>query len=74
MIDRPFQLRSDERSAVCFALAVPLVAVTLLSKFSVPPLGARGIGLSLFAIYAALALGALRGWLHYEPRRSRSFA
>lgn len=69
MIDRPFQLRSDERSAVCFALAVPLVAVTLLSKFSVPPLGARGIGLSLFAIYAALALGALRGWLHYEPRR-----
>jgi hypothetical protein len=50
-------------------LATPLVGVTFLSKFSIPPLGADGIDISLLLIPAALIVGSIGGWIRLEPRR-----
>jgi hypothetical protein len=55
-------------------LATPLVAVTILSKFGFPPLGAQGIGISLFLLLAAVGLGSISGCLTLEPRRLALFA
>jgi hypothetical protein len=50
-------------------LATPLVGATLLSKFGFPPLGAQGIGVSLFIVIAAVVAGSMSGALSIEPRR-----
>jgi hypothetical protein len=50
-------------------LATPLIAATLLSKFAIPPLGAQGIGISLFLVLGALLFGSISGLLSFEPRR-----
>jgi hypothetical protein len=50
-------------------LATPLVAVTILSKFSVPPLGEQGIGLSLLFMCAALIVGSISNCIRLDPRR-----
>ena len=55
-------------------LATPLVGVTLLSKFSVPPLGEQGIGLSLLFICAALIVGSIGDCIRVEPRRLTFYA
>jgi hypothetical protein len=47
----------------------PLVAATLLSKFSVPPFGSRGVGLVFPLTMLALCAGLLFGRLHFAPRR-----
>jgi len=50
-------------------LATPLVGVTFLSKFTVPPLGEQGIDLSLLFLLAALLLGSIGGCIRFEPGR-----
>jgi hypothetical protein len=50
-------------------LAAPLVGATLLSKFGFPPLGAQGIGVSLFIVMATVVAGSMSGALSIEPRR-----
>ncbi len=50
-------------------LATPLVGVTFLSKFTVPPLGEQGIDLSLLFLLAALLVGSVGGCIRFEPRR-----
>lgn len=50
-------------------LATPLVGVTFLSKFTVPPLGEQGIDLSLLFLLAALLVGSVGGCVRFEPRR-----
>jgi hypothetical protein len=57
-------------SAVRLALlATPLIGVTFLSKFAVPPFGKLGLGISIFVPFAALAAGAIGGYIRIEPRR-----
>ncbi len=48
---------------------MPLIATTLLAKFSLPPLGAYGIGISGPLIVAALLFGLITGRLLLVPRR-----
>src|SRR5216684_9088772 len=50
-------------------LATPLVGVTILSKFSVPPLGEQGIGLSLLFMCGALIVGSISNCVRLDPRR-----
>jgi hypothetical protein len=50
-------------------LVTPLVGVTFLSKFTVPPLGEQGIDLSLLFLLAALVVGSIGGCIRFEPRR-----
>jgi hypothetical protein len=50
-------------------LATPLVAVTLLSKFTVPPLGAQGIDISLLFLLAALIVGSIAGCIRLDAGR-----
>jgi hypothetical protein len=50
-------------------LATPLVAATILSKFTVPPLGAQGIDISLLFLLAALLVGSIGGCIRFEPGR-----
>jgi hypothetical protein len=50
-------------------LATPLIAATILSKFGFPPLGAQGIGASIFIVIAAVIAGTMSGALSIEPRR-----
>jgi hypothetical protein len=50
-------------------LATPLVGVTVLSKFTVPPLGAEGIDISLLFVLAALTVGSIGGCIRFEPGR-----
>lgn len=50
-------------------LATPIVGVTFLSKFTVPPLGEQGIDLSLLFLLAALLVGSVGGCIRFEPRR-----
>ena len=50
-------------------LATPLMGATALSKFAFPPLGAQGIGISLFLVMGAVAAGSMGGFLSIEPRR-----
>jgi hypothetical protein len=50
-------------------LATPLVGVTFLSKFTVPPLGEQGIDLSILFLLAALLVGSIGGCIRLEPRR-----
>jgi len=53
-----------------FALLVtPLIAATLLGKFSVPPLGSRGISLAVPLIILVALYGLLRGWFVIRPHR-----
>ncbi len=54
-------------------LATPLIGATFLSKFAFPPFGAQGIGISLFLLLAALAVGSIGGCLSVEPRRLTVF-
>lgn len=55
----------QSRVIVC----TPLVGATLLSKFSVPPLGSRGIGLVFPLIFAALGFGLITGRLQFATQR-----
>jgi uncharacterized membrane protein (DUF485 family) len=50
-------------------LATPLVGVTVLSKFAIPPLGAQGIDLSLMLLPAAAIAGSICGGIRFEPQR-----
>jgi hypothetical protein len=50
-------------------LATPLVGATVLSKFTVPPLGAEGIDISLLFLLAALIVGSIGGCIRFEPGR-----
>jgi hypothetical protein len=50
-------------------LATPLIAASILSKFGFPPLGAQGIGASIFIVIAAVIAGTMSGALSIEPRR-----
>jgi len=50
-------------------LATPLVGATFMSKFTVPPLGAQGIDISLLFLLAALTVGSIGGCTRFEPRR-----
>jgi hypothetical protein len=50
-------------------LATPLLGVTVLSKFTVPPLGAEGIDISLLFLLAALIVGSIGGCIRFEPGR-----
>ncbi|MBI5716106.1 MAG: hypothetical protein HZC37_00260 [Burkholderiales bacterium] len=58
--------RSWGRMALQFA---PLGAVTFLAKVSVPPLGARGLGIDVPIILAATFAGLVAGALHVHPAR-----
>jgi hypothetical protein len=61
---------STAMSRLRFAvLATPLVGVTFLSKFTLPPLGEQGIDLSLLFLLAALLVGSVGGCIRFEPRR-----
>ncbi len=55
-------------------LAAPLIGATFLSKFGFPPLGAQGIGVSIFFLLGALAAGSVLGAVSIEPRRLALFA
>jgi hypothetical protein len=47
------------RSWVPFAvLATPVVGVTVLSKFTIPPLGSQGLDISLFLVLGAVLIGS----------------
>lgn len=48
---------------------MPLIATTLLAKFSLPPLGTYGIGIGGPLIIAALLFGLVTGRLLMVPRR-----
>lgn len=50
-------------------LATPLVGVTFLSKFAIPPLGAQGIDISLMLLPTAAIAGAIGGGIRFEPQR-----
>src|SRR5882762_2280868 len=50
-------------------LATPLVGVTVLSKFTIPPLGAEGIDISLLFLLASLIVGSFGGCIRFEPGR-----
>jgi hypothetical protein len=61
---------APEASGLRFALlATPLIGATVLSKFAIPPLGAQGIGISLFLVMGAVVAGSMGGLLRIEPRR-----
>jgi len=61
-------------SGLRFALlATPLFGATFLSKFGFPPFAALGLGISLFLLLAALAVGSVGGCLSVEPRRLTLF-
>jgi hypothetical protein len=48
---------------------MPIIAATLLSKISVPPFGAQGIGISLPVLLAVTALGCLTLQFEIDARR-----
>jgi hypothetical protein len=50
-------------------LAAPLVGVTFLSKFAIPPLCAQGIDISLLLLPTAAIAGAIGGSIRFEPQR-----
>jgi len=50
-------------------LATPLVGVTFLSKFAIPPLGAQGIDISLLLLPVAAIAGSICGGIRFEPQR-----
>jgi hypothetical protein len=50
-------------------LLAPLCAVTFLAKVSVPPLGAKGLGIDVPVILAATFIGLVSGALHVHPAR-----
>lgn len=54
-------------------LVTPLIGVTFLSKFAFPPLGAQGIGISIFVLLGALVAGSVIGCLRFDPRRLTLF-
>jgi hypothetical protein len=54
-------------------LATPLIGATFLSKFGFPPFAALGLGISVFLLLAALAVGSIGGGLSVEPRRLTVF-
>jgi hypothetical protein len=60
--------------ALRFALlAAPLIAATFISKFGFPPLATLGIGVSIFFLLGALAVGSVLGAVSIEPRRLALF-
>jgi len=66
---------SARRNLLGFAvLATPLVGATVLSKFTVPPLGAEGIDISLLFLLAALIVGSIGGCIRVEPGRLTLYA
>src|SRR4051812_22931601 len=52
----------------------PLVVTTIFSKFSIPPLGERGLGVGLPLIFLALATGVVLGRVHIHPGRACLYA
>lgn len=50
-------------------LYAPLIAVTVLSKFSIPPLGAQGHGIALVVFAMVIAAGVMAARMPLEPRR-----
>lgn len=62
----------NEPSRDRFGLALlyaPLIAVTVLSKFAVPPLGAHGLGIAFVVFAMVMAAGVLTARMIVEPRR-----
>lgn len=55
-------------------LCTPMVAATLLSKFSIPPYGARGIGITLPLVLGIMVLGLLFSQFRVAPARLSGFA
>lgn len=57
-----------------WVLLLPLIAATFLSKFAVPPLGARGIGITLGVILGAWLLGCMTNLFRIAPLRLALFS
>jgi hypothetical protein len=55
-------------------LVTPVVSVTLLSKFGVPPFAAQGIGISLALIFVAILMGLLNGCVRVDASRLSLYA
>ena len=55
-------------------LCVPIVAVTLLAKLSIPPFAAQGIDMSLLVILAAIGAGLFAGCMRLDAWRLALYA
>src|SRR6267154_1004882 len=55
-------------------LVMPVVSVTLLSKFGVPPFAAQGIGISLAVIFVAIVVGLFNGCVRVDASRLSLYA
>ena len=50
-------------------LATPILGVTVFSKFTIPPLGAQGLDLSLFFLLLAILTGLSMGFIRLDSGR-----
>jgi hypothetical protein len=55
-------------------LCVPIVAVTLLPKLSIPPFAAQGIDMSLLVIFTAIGAGLFAGCMRLDAWRLALYA
>lgn len=67
-------LQSSSSWVSRIVVLAPLVSVTLLSKFAVPPFGADGIDLSLPIIALVVALGMMGGRIRFDSLRLAAYA
>jgi hypothetical protein len=65
--------QSTPRALRFALLASPLIGATFISKFGFPPLTSIGIGISIFFVLGACAVGAVLGGISIEPRRLALF-